>query len=576
VIWINNHERRPLLKSVHIGKGLDFDATALATSVTAFLGIRGSGKSTTAGVVAEGLMDAGIPVIVIDQVGPWFGLRLQPDGKTPSRFKVPVLGGAHGDIVLSQQTGRQVAEALAASRSSAVLDISMMRKGERIRFCADFAEAFLDAKKRSPGAVSIVLEEAQDVVPQIMRFASPDMARCLGAFEDIASVGRNFGIGLALLSLRPQKLNKEVLNLAETVFGFRMLGVLERKAIAEWVQEKGADGRADVAGELPSLGRGQAIVWSPSVFGVYGKHRLDAKTTYDASSTPGAGRAAVTTKPLDLAALESSMAAVVADAKANDPRALKARIVELERTIAKGTGGPGEVEVRVEYRCPKEIRRLVQLELAKAATAFSDLQARALAIVEAFPEMGIAAGARESAPRAPAALPRNPDGHGSLRARTASDNASASTSSLGGGERKILTAIAQHANGVTREQLTVLTGYKRSSRDTYLQRLRSAGVIDDRGDRIVATDTTSLGPDFEPLPTGEDLRRHWLGRLPVGERKIFEAVVGAYPGSVSRSDIDEATGFKRSSRDTYLQRLSSRQLVITERGGDVTASAELF
>jgi hypothetical protein len=33
-------------------------------------------------------------------------------------------------------------------------------------------------------------------------------------------------------------------------------------------------------------------------------------------------------------------------------------------------------------------------------------------------------------------------------------------------------AVAQYPEGVTREQLSVLTGYKRSSRDTYVQRLR--------------------------------------------------------------------------------------------------------
>jgi hypothetical protein len=40
--------------------------------------------------------------------------------------------------------------------------------------------------------------------------------------------------------------------------------------------------------------------------------------------------------------------------------------------------------------------------------------------------------------------------------------------------------------------------------------------------------------------------------------------------------IDEATEYKRSSRDTYIQRLSARQLVVIERGGEVRAHAELF
>jgi hypothetical protein len=40
--------------------------------------------------------------------------------------------------------------------------------------------------------------------------------------------------------------------------------------------------------------------------------------------------------------------------------------------------------------------------------------------------------------------------------------------------------------------------------------------------------------------------------------------------------IDAATGYKRSSRDVYLQRLGARQLVVPEGRGAVRASAELF
>jgi len=49
--------------------------------------------------------------------------------------------------------------------------------------------------------------------------------------------------------------------------------------------------------------------------------------------------------------------------------------------------------------------------------------------------------------------------------------------SLTKGERAILTVVCQYPNGASREQITVLTGYKRSSRDTYLQRLCNKGFI---------------------------------------------------------------------------------------------------
>lgn len=45
---------------------------------------------------------------------------------------------------------------------------------------------------------------------------------------------------------------------------------------------------------------------------------------------------------------------------------------------------------------------------------------------------------------------------------------------------------------------------------------------------------------------------------------------------VERAALDEATGYKRSSRDAYLQRLGARRLVEAEGRSRVKASASLF
>ena len=78
---------------------------------------------------------------------------------------------------------------------------------------------------------------------------------------------------------------------------------------------------------------------------------------------------------------------------------------------------------------------------------------------------------------------------------------------LPAGERVVLTAVAQYPEGAERTQLSILTGYKRSTRDRYLQFLAQKDFIEVRGDRLLATDAcvSALG-DFEPLPTGDALR----------------------------------------------------------------------
>jgi DNA helicase HerA-like ATPase len=55
--------------------------TDLATEGIAILGKRGSGKTNTAVDLVEEMIDAGIPVVVVDTVGVWWGMQSPSDAK---------------------------------------------------------------------------------------------------------------------------------------------------------------------------------------------------------------------------------------------------------------------------------------------------------------------------------------------------------------------------------------------------------------------------------------------------------------------------------------------------------------
>ena len=149
---------------------------------------------------------------------------------------------------------------------------------------------------------------------------------------------------------------------------------------------------------------------------------------------------------------------------------------------------------------------------------------------------------------------------------------------LGTGERKILIAIAQNEEGISREHLTVLTGYKSSSRNTYIQRLRQSGLVALAGENIIVTQEgiERLGNDYESLPVGLELQNYWMQHLPEGEKKILRILIEAYPDPVNREVLSEQAEYAPSSRNTYLQRLKSRQLVKFEGPGMVRATEKLF
>ena len=536
--------------TIRLAPGLEFDAAELATEVVASLGNRGGGKSNGAALMTEGLLEASIPSIVLDYVGIWFSLRLMPDGKTPSAHQIPVLGGAHGDIGLAPTAGAVVAEALAERQSSAVLDLSAFSKGDRCRFAADFAEAFFRSKKRHPGPVQLVLEEAQRFVPQ--RFFS-GQERMLGAFEEIAEVGRNYGVGMHLISQRPQKISKDVLNLADTVLAYRTNGLLERKAIGEWVQEKGALGREEMRDELPGLDRGQAIVWCP-VRKVYGHFAIRKKATYDAGATPMRARTSVQTRPLDLGALEAAMGKVVQEAKANDPRELKAEVARLRRELESKHPAETVREVRVSIPVvPPEWQKAVaetlktikaaDVEAGKNAENFRSLLAEASSRLERCREISA------ELPKRAASVATHPDlpPHGQSPARS-HEAAIGGDAKLSKCAKTILAVLVQHDFPIDVTQLGVRSLYSRTSGGfaNALSELRVSQLMVGRGDRLQATEAGRrvMGEVGEPL-TGRELLDRWMARLGKCEAALLAAVCSAK--TISRYDLAEATHYSATS-----------------------------
>lgn len=574
-------------KKVVVAPGLVFDAAELATEVVASLGNRGGGKSNGAAVIAEGLIGASIPVVVLDYVGIWFSICLMADGKTASPYRIPVLGGSHGDITLSPTVGSVVAEALASRQSSAILDISSFSKQDRCRFATDFAEAFFRAKKRHAGPVQLLLEEAQRFAPQKLVMGQE---RMLGAFEEIGEVGRNYGIGLHLISQRPQKINKDLLNLADVVFGYRTNGVLERRAISDWVQEKGVEGRDDVQGELPGLERGQAIVWCPSRR-IYGKYAVRKKSTYDAGATPLYVKADVQMKPLDLGELEKAMVEVVREAKAKDPRVLMAEIVELRRQLAVKSSAVREVFV-----FPKELRRVVVeargalSESGKTLSKISDSVGqlaekmselhRAVDTIEIFRGEAMVGTSYKMTNRREVVVEEIPVSGG----RTATYFSSSPPAVLATG-MKDLTKCARTLLGVLAQrgeandsQIAALSGYRRtlSTFSNGMGELRAHGYVEgtSSGRRATATGKEAFGP-VEPLPEGKNLLRYWVNRLDKCQRTMLEAIYEA--GTMSREELARVTGYdiNTSTFSNGVGGIKRLDLVHGLGGGDLTI-ADVF
>jgi uncharacterized protein len=550
------------------------------TQTFGILGKRGSGKTTTASVLAEELLRNELPLVIVDPTGAWWGLRSSADGGSEG-FPITILGGDHGDGALEETAGKALAELVAEKAPPLVLDLSLLSKSAGRRFVGDFSQRLYEKNRN---ALHVIYDEADEFVPQ--RIAR-GMEGTFGAVDTVVRRGRIRGLGVTLISQRSASINKDVLSQAEVLIAHRASHPRDLEPVLEWMKAAAipAEQLDKVRETIAALENGEAWVMSPEWLDLFVRTTIRQRTTFNSSATPKAGERRVVPKKLakvDLDALGAEMKAARERQQANDPAALRREVAQLRAELAKqpaAAPAPAKVE-RIEVPVLKDgqVKRLEGAvgRMLKAQDGLATEVARLTSLMQAVLRVASPHPALRPAPPPPPARRAFPFVPAPRAARAVADGAG-DLGSIGVGERKILTAAAQHPEGVSREQLTVLTGYKRSSRDTYLQRLRARGLVLD-GDRIVATETgiAELGDAYQPLPTGSALLEHWRQRLPAGELACLEVAVAKYPEAVDREAISEATSYQRSSRDTYLQRLRSRQLITEPGRGLVRAADALF
>ena len=168
----------------------------LVTETVAILGKRGSGKTTTARVLAEGLLEVDLPVVIFDPTGVWWGLRTSADG-TSDGYPVVIFGGDHGDVPLEETAGAVIANVIVTHRLSAVLDLSRLSKTASRRFVTDCLETLYERSDNPPRHV--LIDEADLFAP---KFPTRDTARVVGAMQDLFRRGRVKGLGATAISQR--------------------------------------------------------------------------------------------------------------------------------------------------------------------------------------------------------------------------------------------------------------------------------------------------------------------------------------------------------------------------------------
>lgn len=320
------------MTKLRISTDLSLPLDTFVTSTQMIVAKKRRGKSYLAQREAEELLEQKQQVVALDPTGAWWGLRSSADGKEPG-YPIVVFGGDHGDVPLDPLSGETLARVIVEECFSAVVDLTTMRKGERIRFGAEFLETLYRLNR---AAMHLFIDEADVFAPQVTR--DPQQARLLGATDELVRRGGLRGVGVTLITQRSQVVSKDVISQIDAMAVLNMNHPKDIAAVRDWMEANYADGDAieEALRSLPRLPVGTAWYLSPER-DLFGKIEISRKRTFDSGRTPKPGERVIAPKalaPVDIARLGKAIAATVERAKADDPKALRARIAELEKAVA--------------------------------------------------------------------------------------------------------------------------------------------------------------------------------------------------------------------------------------------------
>jgi uncharacterized protein len=576
------------------------------------LGKTGSGKSSKMRVLAEYALDQGRPATIVDPKGDWWGLKSSADGKKAG-YPLVIFGGEHADVPLNPRAGAELGELIATGNRPSLIDLRGWMPGDRTRFFIDFAGALF---KHIRGKRWLFIDEVHNFAPK-GKVLDPDAGKMLHWANRLASEGRGLGLNIVAASQRPQKVHNDFLTSCETLIACKVIHKADRDAIKDWV-----DGCADPAvgkqllADLANMKRTDAWCWSPEID--FGPERITFPMfrTYD-SFKPRDHQDAGKLKgwaEVDLDEVKSRLAAVVQEAQANDPAALRKRIAELERQIKAAPAAVPSQEIKAAreagYDEGYEAGELSgNIEARRSATQYRFRLKEA--IVQLLDQTPIAdlsptetgTGSKTHKP-ALGARPENPvrrvEGRRPADAVTERRTGTAPSlprarqidgrapAGIGASEvdkpmpRAMLTALAQHPDGLTKGQILVHTGYRSSGPVSacFADLARNGWAEATHGGklRITQPGLDALGA-FEPLPVGADLRAFLLNgsKCSTMEKAMLRVLFEAHPDSIAKGKILEATGYASSGPvSAAFARLVALGYANQSGRGELRASEDLF
>ncbi|MGM0591503.1 MAG: helicase HerA domain-containing protein [Halobacteriota archaeon] len=253
---------------VEAGTAVSLPVVEILTGRGFVTGKSGSGKSNTASVVIENLLDNGFPVMIIDTDGEYYGLK--------EEYEILHAGADEEcDIQVSPEHAERLAMLALEQNVPIILDVSgYLDDAEAKELLTATARQLFAKEKKLKKPFLMVVEEVHEYIPE-----GGGMDETGRMLIKIGKRGRKHGLGILGISQRPADVKKDYITQCDWLVWHRLTWRNDTKVVGRILGSEYAE-------EIEGMGDGEAFLvtdWSESVRRV----QFRRKQTFDAGATPG-------------------------------------------------------------------------------------------------------------------------------------------------------------------------------------------------------------------------------------------------------------------------------------------------
>ena len=250
------------------GSPVELPVVDVLTGRSFITGKSGSGKSNTASVVIENLLDSGFPVLIVDTDGEYYGLK--------EEYEILHAGADDEcDIVVSPEHAEKIANLALEQNVPIILDVSGYLEEETANeLLLEVVKQLFAKEKRLKKPFLLVIEECHEYIPE-----GGGMDETGKMLIKVGKRGRKHGLGIVGISQRPADVKKDFITQCDWLCWHRLTWDNDTKVVGRILGSK-------YASAVEDLGDGEAFLmtdWDESIRRI----QFHRKQTFDAGATPG-------------------------------------------------------------------------------------------------------------------------------------------------------------------------------------------------------------------------------------------------------------------------------------------------